>query len=85
MKDTFIINKDITFIIYSFLGFYDRLSLSLCSKSHYSILCNYKHPEIISIKDKNLYKLARRMSKMEKYKIFNKFIRLSRFYTILYS
>ena len=63
MKDTFIINKDITFIIYSFLNFHDRVSLSLCSKSHYSILCNYKHPEIIKISDRNLYKLCRRMTK----------------------
>lgn len=63
MKDTFIINKDITLIIYGYLSFNDRLNLSLCSKSHYSILCNYKHPEIIKISDRNLYKLSRRMKK----------------------
>ena len=71
MIDTFIINKAITLINYSYLGFHDRIRLSLCSKSHYSILCNYKHPEIIKISDRNLYKLCRRMTKWKntKFKI----------------
>jgi len=68
MKDTFIINRDISSIIYSYLGFKDRYWLSLCSKSHFFAFSKYKHPEVLNISDKDLYKLSRRMAKWKNIK-----------------
>jgi hypothetical protein len=68
MKDTFIINRDISSIIYSYLQFKERYWLSLCSKSHFFAFNKYKHPEILTIKDKDLYKLSRRMAKWKNIK-----------------
>jgi hypothetical protein len=63
MKDTFIINKDISWVINQYLPFKDRYRLSLCSHSFFMEFCKFKHPEILTIWDRDLYKLARRMGK----------------------